>query len=351
MGLNFIDSFAHSGEGNAAIPISRKWTNISGPGGFYDLTHVRASGHAVALIGNINKTLGYQTFRVAGVAYYYASSSARGFPLSFLSGGTTIASLIIEADQTLSVYAGGILLYNTGTEHFVITGDVYHYYEMSVQLGGASPITVTAVVNVDGAERINTSGNSGVNASQLLSQQANMNGISIGGALGGGDTSWACDFYCLDDVSTDIFGFPTTNITFLGDVGVYALMPVQDSTVTWQVVGGSGPNHYTRVNEIPPDDDTTYVYTNTIGQKETFLFQPIIGFTGIIFGAQLLIYAKKDAEGSRAFQPVIGSTLFDTDNYLYDYYDYFIWPMDTNNGVVWTPANFNAQDFGAAVTI
>jgi hypothetical protein len=352
MALERIDSFAHSGEGNSAIPFTRKWTNNSGDGGFYDLTHVRASGHAMALVGNINLTLPtYQSFRVQGVAYYYASSSAKGFPISFLSGGSTIVSLIIEADQTLSVYAGQLLLYNTGTSHYVLTGDTYHYLEMSVQLGGGTPITVTAVVNVDGAQRINTTGNSNINATQLLVQDALMNGVSIGGAEGGGDTSWACDYYCLNNVPTDIFGATTSNINFLGDIDVYALVPVGDSTVTWQVFGGSGPNHYTRVNEIPPDDDTTYVYTDTTGIQETFFFQPIIGFTGTIFGAQLLIYAKKDAEGSRAFRPVIGTSTFDTDNYLYDYYDYFIWPMDTNNGTPWTPANFNAQSFGAEVTI
>lgn len=351
MALEFIDSFAHSGEGVSAIPITRKWTNISGSGGFYDLTHVRASGHAMALIGGINKTLSYVSFRVVGVAYYYVGSSVRGFPVTFLSGGTTLVQLIIEADSTLSVYAGGTLLHNTGTEHFVITTDVYHYYEISVQLGGGSPITVTAIVNVDGFQRINATGNSTINAASLLVNSAQMNGIEIAGAQGGGDTSWAADLYVLNSSNTDIFGAVTTNTNFLGDVSIFALMPVQDVTIQWQPVPAAA-HSYLNVNEIPPDDDTTYVFTDTVGQKENFLFQPILGFVGTIFGAQLLVYAKKDNEGSRAFQPMIANTTFSgVDSYLCDYYTYYTWPMDTNNGVPWTPTNFNSQDFGAELTI
>ena len=354
MAIELIDSFAHSGEQDATpspIPLTRKWTNISGNGGYYDsTTHVRASGHAMALVGNINKTLDYVSFRVAGVAYFYPGSSDRGNPIAFLSGGTTLVQLTIEADSTLSVYAGGTRLANTGSS-FVITTDVYHYYEISVQLGGGSPITVTAIVNVDGFQRINATGNSTINASSLLVNAALMNGISLGAAEGGGSTAWAADFYCLNNNNTDIFGAVTANVNFLGDVSIFALMPVQDVTVQWQAVPAV-PHHYVNVNEIPPDDDTTYVFTDTVGQKETFLFQPILGFVGTIFGAQLLIYAKKDNEGSRAFQPTIGGTAFSgLDNYLCDYYTYYLWAMDTNNGVPWTPTNFNSQDFGAELTV
>lgn len=347
MGLEFIDSFAHSGEGNSALSVTAKWTNGLSAGS-YNTLHVRASGHAISLVGEIHKTLkDYKSFRCAGVAYYYPGSSTRGTPLMFLSGGLQIVTLIIEADNTLSVYSGRLIFNST----YIVTADTFHYFEMSVQLSGSSPLTVDAIVHVDGHEIINTSGASSFVASQLLVQSALMNGIGLGGALGGGNIAWACDFYCLNNDGTDILGFPTTNINFLGDVGIYALMPVQDVTVTWQPFGGSGTNSFSCVNEIPPDDDTSYVFTDTVGQKETFLFQPILGFTGTIFGAQLLIYAKKDAEGSRAFQPVIGGNPFDVDTYLGDYYDYFIWPLDTNAGAVWTPANFNTQDFGAELTV
>lgn len=347
MGLEFIDSFAHSGEQHAAIDTFLKWTNGLNAG-LYTTSPVRASGHAITLIGEIHKTLKlYKNFRVAGVAYYYPATSTRGTPLIFLSGGLPIVTLIIEADNSLSVYSG-VRIINSS---YIVTGDVYHYYEMSVTLGGATPLTVDVIVRIDGHEVINTSGASSFAASQLLVQSALMNGIGLGGALGGGNVAYACDFYCLNNDSTDILGFTTTNTNFLGDVGVYALMPVQDVSVSWQPFGGSGTSSFSCVNEIPPDDDTSYVFTDTVGQIETFHFQPILGFTGTIFGAQLLVYAKKDAEGSRAFQPVIGGNPFDVNNYLYDYYDYFIWPLDTNVGLVWTPTNFNSQNFGAELTI
>jgi hypothetical protein len=347
MALEFIDSFAHSGEGPAAIDTFLKWTNGLNAG-LYTTSPVRSSGHAITLIGEIHKTLKeYKNFRVAGVAYYYPATSTRGTPLMFLSGGLQIITLIIEADNTLSVYSGRLIINSS----YIVTGDVYHYYEMSISLSGSNPLNVDVIVHVDGHEVINTSGASSFTASQLLVQSALMNGVGLGGALGGGNIAYACDFYCLNSDGTDILGFPTTNVNFLGDISVFALVPVQDVTVTWQPFGGSGTDSFSCINEIPPDDDTSYVFTDTVGQKETFLFQPILGFTGTIFGAQLLVYAKKDAEGSRAFQPVIGGNPFDVDTYLGDYYDYYLWPLDTNVGLVWTPTNFNSQNFGAELTV
>jgi hypothetical protein len=181
-----------------------------------------------------------------------------------------------------------------------------------------------------------------------------MNQVTLAGAEGGGDVAYACDFYCLNTNPTDIFGASNANVSFLGDVGIYATMPVQDGVVTWQPVP-SVPQSYVNVNSIPPQDDNAYVYTDTINNGETFLFQPILGFNGTIFGAQLVIYAKKDAEGTRAFKPAIAGSTFVgpsiPDNYLFDYYDYFTFPMDSNNGVAWTPANFNSQNFGAVLTV
>lgn len=365
MGLEFVDSFAHSGvKGGTPAPIDifYKWTTAGGSGGasYANATQgapggggapVRATGYCIVL-GGVYKTLpNYVSERFVGVAYWYSSGSSEGFPIYFLSGGTNLVFLKIEADNTLSVYGGGNLLANTGTGGYILTPDVYHYLEINCAIAGASPITASGAVRVDGNVVLNYSGNTTTNANQLLIQDALMNGVGLTGALGDVGFAYACDCYILNTDATDIFGAATTNITFLGDVNIFPTVPIQDVTTTWQPVPSTA-NSYENVSLIPPIDDDSYVYTDTVNNIESFLFTPIEGFDGTIFGAQLLVYAKKDAEGSRAFRPVIASGTFSgADSYLYDYYDYFIWTMDTNNGTSWTPANFNTQDFGAKLTI
>ena len=106
--------------------------------------------------------------------------------------------------------------------------------------------------------------------------------------------------------------------------------------------------------DVAPDITTIINITDTVGQAETFKFQQLISFTGIIFGAQLLLYAKKDAEGARSIAGLVGGSvvnnLYGNQSYLYDYYDYFIYPLDSDNGTAWTPAVYNAENFGAQLS-
>lgn len=349
--LEFIDSCAHSGSGSNQIPLSRKYTSYSEAQ--YVTTPSRVAGVAIAITNVINKTLSYQTNRIIGCAYYIPSSSSGATIMGFGSGGITLAYLKVESDFTVSMRSGGTneIIWNSGIDHLVVTADVYHYYEFGIVLTGTAPIEFTGTLYVDGQEWTSGQvGSTGINQNQLIVGVATMNGISFSGASGGGSTGYVCDIYVLNGATVDLNGNTATCITFLGDVSIIERMPVQDVTIQWGVVGGSGPYSYTRVNEIPPDDDTTYVNSDTLNQADTFLFQPILGFTGTLLGAQLLLYAKKDAEGTRTIEGIVGDTAQNNNNglqqYLYDYYDYFIFPLDSDNGTPWTPAIYNAENFG-----
>ena len=355
MALDFIDSCAHSASSGSQIPPSRKWTSYSNVS--YTSTHGRKAGWSLSIVGNISKTIAYKAERWFGCAYYFpvSSSFASGF-MSFSSGGQQVAYISIESDLSLSIYSGGnnVRIWNSGLSKLYITTDRFHYFEFHCVIGGSTPITVTCGLSIDG--QVWTTGQTGscsFNASNLLCNSAFMNQISIGAPIGGSNTAYACDIYCVNSDTTDINSHTTTLNTYLGDVSIEVTLPITDQTVNW--TPSSGSSHFTLVDEIPPDDDTTYVYSDTTSQNETFTFTQLIGFTGTLLGAQLLIYARKDAEGSRAFVGVLGGTILTnlngTTNYLYDYYDYFIFPLDRNNGTAWTPANFNSQTFGAELTV
>jgi hypothetical protein len=88
---------------------------------------------------------------------------------------------------------------------------------------------------------------------------------------------------------------------------------------------------------------------------------PISGITGTLLCAQLVIYCKKNAEGSRAIRGQLNGVDLANwtgigltpvyDQYLYDYYDCFLFPLDSLLGTPWTEANFNAAAFGVKLSI
>lgn len=357
MALDFIDSTAHSGTGASAALISRKWTTVLNAN--YTTTFSRVAGYSIAVVSSIAKTLSYVNERFLGAAYYLPTSggSAPNF-MGFASGGINVAYLRIETDFTVSIISGGnnTRIWNSGSVHLSITGDTFHYYEFHVVMGGSTPVTVTCDLKIDGQIWVTSvSGNTGYNASSLLSNAATMNQIFFGGSGSGANQGFVCDVYCCNVNTTDINGHATTLNTFLGDISVEVIIPISDNTIQWTIGAGGGSTHFNLVKEIPPDDDTTYVESSTTSQIDTYNFQNIVGFSGTLLGCQLLLYAKKDAEGSRAIRALMGGIAQvnnnGTDQYLYDYYDYFIFPLDSDNGTAWTPAVFNAENFGIKLNI
>lgn len=353
MALDFIDSAAHSGNGVGQIPVSRKWTSFSGAS--YVSTPSRVAGSSIALVGSIAKTLAYKSERWMGGAYYFPNSASAGVICGFFSGGKGLAYLKIEVDRTVSIYSGdnNVVLFNSGSIHLVFTSDKFHYVEFHCALSGSTPVVVTCGFKIDGQVWASgASGNTAYNTTDLFSGAATMNQITWDAPVGGSFTSFLCDVYCVNADSTDINGHSTTLNTYLGDVSITANVAISDHTTNWTPSAGS--SHFALVDEIPPDDDTTYISSSTTTQLDDFKFQQLTGFTGTLLGAQLLVYAKKDAEGSRTIEGTVGGTAQANDNgtqqYLSDYYDYYIFPLDSDNGTAWTAAVYNAEYFGVLLS-
>jgi hypothetical protein len=358
MATDFLDSCSHSGVGAAAIPVSRKWTV------FNDASYQNAStgapvdraGQTVLAIvtgGLVSRSCSYQTQRTVGVRYYIPTASSSGPIITFGTGGQELCSLNIESDRSISIYTypSLIKIYNSGTQGFFVTTDVFHYFEMTVTLGGGNPIGVTVSVDIDSTQwAVNASGPTGVIATDTLVGTTSMNQITIS-APQGNVTAYACDIYVFNGLTTDINGNVTANTGMTGDVSIDALIPIADKTpLQWSIFPSGSPSSFSLIDEIPPDDDTTYIFSSSLGQVSMFQFQQLVGFLGTIFSAQLCLYVKKDAEGARAITGVVGNTpvnnLFGSSSQLYDYYDYFLYPLDSDNGTQWTPSVYNAEVFG-----
>lgn len=95
---------------------------------------------------------------------------------------------------------------------------------------------------------------------------------------------------------------------FLGDCVVHSLLPVSDAgpnAMTMQ--GGITGQHFTTVKDVPPDDDTTYVYSNTSGDKEAYNLSTISADVLQVLAVQINTTARKEAPGFGPYKSFIAT--------------------------------------------
>jgi hypothetical protein len=349
--LRFIDSVQHYATGQAV----RKWTSDSGvtiqtSGGDRNSGYIKANGQALL------KTLTPTATLITG--FRAQISPGQNNIMTVLAQGGTMGFIGMNSDATLSVGAGNNIIY---TSTLAVSDPTdWHYYEIWWNASGVvSPGTSTASNTMQGTLWVDQnkwgtfSGTSNLALYPwVVNGQTSAQMNQFGPASSQNGTFNIQDLYVTDTSATDINSKTTSLTTNIGDVEIDAVFPDQDITTGWGSFGGDGTHAYTCVNESTPDDDTSYVFTTATGSVEAFEYTPISSFTGTILGAQYLVCAKKTAEGSREISMQLnGTNLFTsnflgTANYLSDYYIYYIAPLDSALGTVWTTAVFNTSTFG-----
>lgn len=146
---------------------------------------------------------------------------------------------------------------------------------------------------------------------------------------------------------------------FMGDCRVEEQLALTDA------VGGggvkewtpsAGTDHGALVNENPPDDGTTYLEGDTVGEQETFLFPSITPASGTIYGVQLMPNLVKTVAGGRQVASVVKSggsdalgTATGVAQTTYKYYP-GVFALNPVTGVAWTVATVNAMQGGVEIT-
>jgi hypothetical protein len=262
------------------------------------------------------------------------------------NNGAILLTLQVNTDGTLIAYAGN---HQTviGVTDFAIHADKWYYIEIDYSLSGTTNITATATVRLDGntSAVISGSGATNVANTSLTSGTATVNNHMLGS--GNSTATTYKDIYICDHNGG-------VNNTFLGQVTILVVRPNGDVVSQW--TPNSGITHFNRVNDsIGADDDTTYVSDGTVGHQDIWDWEDIPGFSGTIKFVEVHMYARKDDEGSKSFQTVVGDTgteahsgdFFVSDNYVY--YDQ-CFDTDPATGFAWTRTGFNTKRFGAKVT-
>lgn len=242
----------------------------------------------------------------------------------------TIAAVGVNARNKLQVSNSAPTVIATGTT--TINASTWYYVELKIVVNGASG---TCELHLDGNTEIaSTVGNFGSTAIGIVTFEQ----VNVGSG----------SFVQIDDVyAVDTTGGAPQN-TFLGPSRVITPLPTGAGTHTQWTPNGAASN-YLCVNQAPPDDDTTYVSDATPGDLDSYTFGQADGGASI-FAVQTNHYARKDDANTRQIAPLIrqagtdyiGTTFTEAASYS-DFTQ--LWNQDPT-GANWTPATFNADEFG-----
>lgn len=233
----------------------------------------------------------------------------------------------------MQIYRGNTLI-ATGTIFCPLS--TWHCFEIHLKIDNVSGEITT---KIDGVEDITFSGDT----------QATAN-ANVGQLLFDGNYRQSPTLY-LDDIAiNDTTG--TVNNSWIGRGGIYGLVPSGAGTHT-DFTPSAGAN-YAAVDEVPPDDDTTYVESDTVGHKDTYALGDLVPVSGDIQAVQWIARAKLAEAGEGNFQRLIrhdsvdyngGDLAVDTS---YAYFTEIIEkaPDDTD----WTIAKVNALEAGMEVS-
>ena len=268
--------------------------------------------------------------------------SNRGTVSFFSAGGARIASFIIEVTSRtpgigpFGVLPGGIVF--STTPH---TNGVWTYYEMRLKVNGAA-----------GEIELRRNGGPDIPTTTYNAGTTPIGGIEFNTHSIGQDqirNYHLDDIYCL---STD---GPAPWNTFLGDVRVETLFPTGEGADS-DFTPLSGTDNALMVDEVIPDDDTTYNSGTAVGQRDLYVMSNLQTITGQVLGVQASLKAKKDTSGTRILgvSERQGGTTFDGAAFatLGTSYNHHLEPIRhlDPNGNPWTIAGVNASEWGVKVT-
>jgi len=313
--LLFIDSFDHYDAAHVNLKYSytntAAATGVIGPvsGGRNGINSFYMPDYSQCVLNLSN----YQTSLIVGVAqksailgqniFTIGNDNGWGITLQTNNVGGIQLSLGYNGNYSSPSFSGGVVAYSSNNN--IITTNTWHYFEMLTTITGIEgQLHGNVTVNVDGATVLNATGiqvlySAGQNTSQNSGYYFNKFTFGPNG-LGQGQQYWD-DFYMANTSGS-------YNNTFLGDVNIVAVVPSNDgSHVGFTQYGGSVGNFYTSVNEIPPDDDSSYVYSNGVGDIASFGISAPGGSLINIPGVQIVAELRKEKSGFRAFELGFGN--------------------------------------------
>jgi hypothetical protein len=276
-----------------------------------DVTDKYLSGSASIVAGRHGNGRSLQACRLAltpapthrrcviGGAYKFVTAYNQLYVI--WDGGANFLYVETTIDGGVRVY----LWYGTGPEHqaqsaadLVHVGQ-WHYLEVDLEIDSIKPGSYTQYglsacrVLLDGSAIIDTTLDftTGIGFAGNASA-AKWTQLDIGDGNGVLD-----DFYVCDGAGSGIWTAP------VGDIRIGVIRPNGTGATTGWTPSGAASN-WDAVNDTTPDDDTTTVTAGAAGLSDLYAMEDVS--TGdTILGAQILVNAKRTAEGFATLTPLL----------------------------------------------
>ena len=161
-------------------------------------------------------------------------------------------------------------------------------------------------------------------------------------------------FYCVNASKNTYFDdMYVDDAQFHGDCRVRTFVPDSISSANNSFTASAGAKDEC-VDESPSNEDTDYIYSDTLNHKQGFGI--ITGALGTVIGIQLNNHCRIDEAGTRKITPLIRSNSTDYSGtesiaisaaYLFESE---IWETDPDDSNVWTQTKLEAAEFGLEIT-
>jgi hypothetical protein len=339
MSCLFLDGFDHY----ATAQITQKWTGSAGGGAGAIVNHDQRTGtQCLQLTSGQGPflTVPTSTTLIGGTAYK---------PTAF--GGT-----IIEF-ATNSLANNQCLVQVNGDGTMAIKLDNNQVFQVPanfiLQLGVYARVELKVVFAHSGSFELRLNGATALAMSGVDTDQLNFGGAGVFfiGAPGGGLPVYHDDVYLCD-------GTGALNNSFMGDIIVLTQVPNADGHYQeWTPL--TPGTHFSEVDEIPPDGDTSYVSSSTLNQRDTYIFPSPAGLVlpATILARQTAHFCAKDIAGNRSIAPLLRQGGVDALGNSFAVplvtYTYMKQAYDSNpcTAAGWVTADLTAMEMGEQVTV
>lgn len=347
MAVELIDSFDLY---NNTTGPQQKWTdgggNIFTSGSRTGANHVGFGNTAFyeRILDTARSTL------IVGTAFSQDGIPAGNSPsfLEFRDGATIQASVGINNGGFLVAWSGGSATTIRGTSATPMsTGLWYHIQCKVVCHATTGSITVklndTTVITATG---LNTAGSG---TAQVNRVRITMRGSDVNGNAAPGSYRFD-DFYLFNNLGA-------VNDDFGGDLKVLSALALGNGAVqNFSRFPPAVVSNVLNVKENPPNGDTDYNFSSTVGHIDLYTMTPIAN-APIIKSVQVVNTVRKDDAGPRSicaearvsalnYNGPLTYSPFNTYTNAIDNFD-----VNPNTALAWTQAQVNAAEFGLKVIV
>lgn len=260
-------------------------TNPTGNGtGFFDLRAFNANGISTSLNASTVTARFYFRYATKPAAWDEMIARTEGTALKF--------ELRLNSAGNLVAYDSVPVSLSTGST--VLSADTWYRIDIKSGFGSAGDWEV----RINGVSEMAGTGNLGVEVNRLVSigKQLSRSGNSVD--------------YFFDDFSI------SNTPTYPPDGQCKMMLPNANGAAQTFTIG-AGTDHYTAVNEIPPDGNTSYLVSDlTVGNAETEALQDsgTVGISGTVNVVKVVNSAARDGATNGTFRTRLRSGATNSDS-------------------------------------